>query len=81
MHAVCVCVRAHLLACVCTCVYVGVYVSVLLQWNYPVAMFTWKIAPALAAGNVVIIKPAEQTPLTALVMASLVKEVRFCPHF
>ena len=38
-------------------------------------MFAWKIAPALAAGNVVIIKPAEQTPLSAIYLASLVKEV------
>ena len=37
-------------------------------------MFIWKMAPALAAGNVVIIKPAEQTPLTAIFLASLVKE-------
>ncbi|KAK7481086.1 hypothetical protein BaRGS_00027626 [Batillaria attramentaria] len=42
---------------------VGVCGSII-PWNYPVAMFTWKLAPALAAGNVVIIKPAEQTPLT-----------------
>ena len=47
----------------------------ILQWNYPTVMFTWKLAPALALGNVVVIKPAEQTPLTALFMASLCKEV------
>ena len=45
------------------------------QWNYPAVMFAWKIAPALAAGNVTIIKPAEQTPLSAIYLASLVKEV------
>lgn len=39
-------------------------------------MFTWKIAPALACGNTVVIKPAEQTPLTALHVGSLIKEVR-----
>ena len=38
-------------------------------------MFAWKLAPALAAGCVTIIKPAEQTPLTALYMAALCKEV------
>lgn len=38
-------------------------------------MFVWKIAPALATGNVVVLKSAEQTPLTALYMASLIKEV------
>ncbi|CAK1540639.1 unnamed protein product [Leptosia nina] len=46
----------------------------ILPWNYPIPMFVWKIAPALAAGCVVIVKPAEQTPLTALAMAALVKE-------
>ena len=35
-------------------------------WNYPLMMAIWKIAPALAAGNVVVLKPSEQTPLTAL---------------
>ncbi|KAL8568699.1 Aldehyde dehydrogenase X, mitochondrial [Nucella lapillus] len=51
----------------------------IIPWNYPVAMFVWKLAPALAAGNVVIIKPAEQTPLTAVYLASLVKEVGIPP--
>lgn len=46
-----------------------------LQWNYPVCMFALKLAPALACGNVIIFKPAEQTPLTALYMAALCKEV------
>ena len=40
-------------------------------------MMAWKIAPALACGNTVVLKPAEQTPLTALYMCSLVKEVSF----
>ncbi|XP_076443726.1 aldehyde dehydrogenase X, mitochondrial-like [Babylonia areolata] len=57
---------------------VGVCAQII-PWNYPVAMFTWKLAPATAAGNVVIIKPAEQTPLTAIYLASLVKEVGFPP--
>ena len=47
------------------------------QWNYPLAMATWKIAPAVAAGNVVVMKTAEQTPLTALYLASLIKEAGF----
>jgi len=38
-------------------------------------MFTWKFAPAITLGNCVVMKPAEQTPLTALYAASLVKEV------
>uniref|UniRef100_A0A0B6Z5J3 Omega-crystallin n=1 Tax=Arion vulgaris TaxID=1028688 RepID=A0A0B6Z5J3_9EUPU len=48
-------------------------------WNYPLVMAAWKIAPALAAGNVVVLKPAEQTPLTALYLASLIKEAGFPP--
>lgn len=49
----------------------------ILPWNYPIPMFIWKIAPALAAGCTVVVKPAEQTPLTALAMAALVKEAGF----
>lgn len=45
------------------------------QWNFPLLMFAWKIAPALCCGNTVVIKPAEQTPLTALHMGALIKEV------
>uniref|UniRef100_A0A8C1WHR0 Aldehyde dehydrogenase 1 family, member A3 n=1 Tax=Cyprinus carpio TaxID=7962 RepID=A0A8C1WHR0_CYPCA len=48
-------------------------------WNFPLLMFTWKIAPALACGNTVVIKPAEQTPLTALHVGALVKEAGFPP--
>ncbi len=44
-------------------------------WNYPLFMAVWKIGPALAAGNVQIIKPAEQTPLTMLRFAELAQEV------
>ncbi len=44
-------------------------------WNYPLMMAVWKIGPALAAGNVQIIKPAEQTPLTTLRFAELAQEV------
>lgn len=51
----------------------------ILPWNYPIPMFVWKIAPALAAGCTTVIKPAEQTPLTALAMAALVKEAGFPP--
>merc|ERR1712215_183544 len=46
-------------------------------WNYPIAMLSWKWATALAAGCTVILKPAEQTPLTALALAALSKEVGF----
>src|SRR5580693_9828754 len=46
----------------------------IIPWNGPIAMLAWKIAPALACGNVSIIKPAEQTPLTALRIGELMME-------
>ena len=49
---------------------VGV-VAAILPWNFPLLMMAWKIGPALAAGNSVIMKPAEQTSLTALRVAEL----------
>ncbi len=52
---------------------VGV-VAAILPWNFPLLMMAWKIGPALAAGNSVIVKPVEQTSLTALRMAELVME-------
>lgn len=51
----------------------------IIPWNYPLMMLSWKLAPALAAGNCVILKPAEQTPLTALRIAELVVEAGFPP--
>ncbi|CAF9924863.1 MAG: hypothetical protein GOMPHAMPRED_003746 [Gomphillus americanus] len=48
-------------------------------WNFPLLMFCWKIGPALATGNVVVIKTAESTPLSALKMAELIKEAGFPP--
>jgi len=51
----------------------------ILPWNYPIPMLVWKIAPALAAGCTIVLKPAEQTPLTALAMAALIKEAGFPP--
>ncbi|XP_036837166.1 aldehyde dehydrogenase family 1 member A3 isoform X2 [Oncorhynchus mykiss] len=47
----------------------------IIPWNFPLLMFMWKVAPALCCGNTVVIKPAEQTPLTALHVGSLIKEV------
>ena len=44
-------------------------------WNYPLMMAIWKIAPALAAGNVVVLKPSEITPLTTLRLAELAAEI------
>ena len=44
----------------------------IIPWNFPLLMLAWKIAPALAAGNTVVLKPAETTPLTALLFADVV---------
>ena len=49
----------------------------IIPWNFPLLMAAWKLAPALAAGNCVVLKPAEQTPLTALLLAELVQEAGF----
>lgn len=51
----------------------------IIPWNYPLMMFVWKIAPGLATGNTLIVKPAEQTPLTALYLCSLIVEAGFPP--
>ena len=50
-------------------------VGQVIPWNFPLLMLAWKVAPALAAGNTVVLKPAEFTPLTALRFAELVQEV------
>src|SRR5215469_2403602 len=54
-------------------------VGQIIPWNFPLLMFAWKVAPALAAGNTVVIKPAEYTPLTALAMAELAGEIGLPP--
>jgi len=51
----------------------------IIPWNFPLLMFAWKLGPALATGNTVILKTAEQTPLSALYMATLVQKVGFPP--
>ena len=51
----------------------------IVPWNYPLMMTTWKLAPALAAGCSIVLKPDSQTPLTALRMAELASEVGFPP--
>ena len=51
----------------------------IIPWNYPLAMAAWKLGPALACGNAVVIKAAEQTPLSILYLASLIKEAGFPP--
>lgn len=57
---------------------VGV-VGQIIPWNFPLAMLSWKWGPALACGNTIVMKPAEQTPLTALRMAELAMEAGFPP--
>src|SRR5205814_6530263 len=49
-------------------------VGQVIPWNFPLLMLAWKIAPALATGNTVVLKPAEFTPLTALLFAELCQE-------
>ncbi|PWA17308.1 hypothetical protein CCH79_00010420 [Gambusia affinis] len=51
----------------------------IIPWNFPLMMTAWKLAPAVACGNTVVLKPAEQTPLTCLCIAALAKEAGFPP--
>jgi aldehyde dehydrogenase (NAD+) len=51
----------------------------IIPWNFPLLMAAWKIAPALAAGNTVVLKPAETTPLTALTLAQIIDECDLPP--
>jgi aldehyde dehydrogenase (NAD+) len=57
---------------------VGV-VGAIVPWNFPLLLTAWKVAPALACGNTVIIKPASQTPLTAIALAGIAKEIGLPP--
>ncbi|SFR09795.1 aldehyde dehydrogenase (NAD+) [Lentzea waywayandensis] len=50
-----------------------------IPWNFPLLMAAWKIAPALACGNTVVLKPAETTPLTALVLADIIQQCDLPP--
>jgi len=54
-------------------------VGQIVPWNFPIAMLSWKIAPALATGNAIVFKPSEWTPLTALRLAELVVEAGYPP--
>ncbi len=54
-------------------------VGQIIPWNFPLLMLAWKVAPALAAGNTVVMKPAEYTPLSALRFAELVHEIGLPP--
>ncbi|CAJ2500953.1 Uu.00g038060.m01.CDS01 [Anthostomella pinea] len=51
----------------------------IIPWNYPLGMAAWKLGPALACGNTVILKPAEQTPLSILLLATLLPKAGFPP--
>jgi acyl-CoA reductase-like NAD-dependent aldehyde dehydrogenase len=57
---------------------VGV-VAAIVPWNFPLLLTAWKVAPALACGNTVVIKPATQTPLTALALADVAREIGLPP--
>ena len=57
---------------------VGV-VAAIVPWNFPLLLTSWKVAPALACGNTVIIKPASQTPLTALALAEIAQQAGIPP--
>ena len=50
-------------------------VGQIIPWNFPALMLAWKLGPALACGNCVVLKTAEQTPLSALKIASLIKDI------
>lgn len=50
-------------------------VGQIIPWNFPILMAAWKLAPALAAGNCVVLKPAEQTPVSILVLAELIQDI------
>ncbi|KAL2013318.1 hypothetical protein VTN00DRAFT_843 [Thermoascus crustaceus] len=54
-------------------------VGQIIPWNYPLGMAAWKLGPALACGNTVVMKAAEQTPLSILYLANLIKEAGFPP--
>jgi len=51
----------------------------IVPWNFPLLMAAWKLAPALACGNTVVLKPAETTPLTALALAQIIQEADLPP--
>ncbi len=51
----------------------------IIPWNFPMLMAAWKLAPALAAGNTAVLKPAETTPLTALLLADVIQQAKIPP--
>ena len=55
-------------------------VGQIIPWNFPLLMAAWKVAPALAAGNCVVLKPAEQTPTSIMALMELIADVRLTAH-
>ena len=55
-------------------------VGQIIPWNFPLLMAAWKVAPALAAGNCVVLKPAEQTPTSIMALMELISDVRLTTH-
>ncbi|ORX98045.1 aldehyde dehydrogenase X [Basidiobolus meristosporus CBS 931.73] len=62
-----------------TRIYPAGVVGLITPWNYPLLMAVWKLAPALAAGNCIVLKPSEVAPLSCLHLGSLIKEAGFPP--
>lgn len=54
-------------------------VGQIIPWNFPLLMAAWKLAPALACGNTVVLKPAETTPLTSLLLSEIIKDIDLPP--
>jgi acyl-CoA reductase-like NAD-dependent aldehyde dehydrogenase len=54
-------------------------VGAIIPWNFPLKMAIWKLGPALAAGNTVVLKPSEETPVTAMELARIIDEIGFPP--
>src|SRR3712207_9069216 len=54
-------------------------VAVIVPWNLPLLLLTWKVAPALACGNTVVVKPSEETPSTATLLAEVLDDVGVPP--
>jgi acyl-CoA reductase-like NAD-dependent aldehyde dehydrogenase len=54
-------------------------VGAIIPWNFPLKMAVWKLGPALAAGNTLVLKPSEMTPVTAMELAKIIDELGFPP--
>ena len=63
----------HVMSCACS------VCAIITPWNYPLMMLAWKMAACIAAGNTVVLKPAQVTPLTSLKFGELVARAGFPP--